>query len=389
MLNFITDRASLLTLAERALPFTDKKSAMPALANARLVAASREHVGIDATDLYNGIRLAAAADVVSPGAVAVDGKDLFERVRSMQEGQIEVRMKSDIQVEVRQLKGSRRFLLSASPAGDQPTMPTLPSSAEFRTVPAALFADLIARTLHAVSTDETRPHINSLCVEWVGPFEGQKDGPAPLFRAIATDGHRLALCEQPFPACGSRRLLLPLGSVKRLRPLLDLAKNGKSGSTDIQIATDGKNVSFGVGDVTVTVKLIDAEFPPFDHVIPSVAERAVARVSRLALLEAMDAMSIAASDRTKQVVISFRQDRILLRAEAPETGDGHDEVPAEYTGPEIITGMNWRYMRDVLTAIETEQVAIAVGGELDPIRVDPVEMTSDGRFVTVLMPMKA
>jgi len=74
-----------------------------------------------------------------------------------------------------------------------------------------------------------------------------------------------------------------------------------------------------------------------------------------------------------------------ISSESPESGDGFDEVPIDYAGPELTIGFNAKYFLDVLGALEEEEVILGLSGELDPAVLRPA---SDRQFLAVVMPMR-
>lgn len=162
--------------------------------------------------------------------------------------------------------------------------------------------------------------------------------------------------------------MIPLKGVLELRRLCDEARaegtKGDDQTAEIKISQSGPNAFFVLGSVELSVKLADAQFPPYQQVIPETSERAV-RAPRLPFADALRAVSIAASDRTGGVKLTLGGGKMRFESESPESGEGFDEVPCEYDGPEITIGFNARYFLDVLAAIEDDEVIVGVSGELE------------------------
>jgi DNA polymerase-3 subunit beta len=124
-------------------------------------------------------------------------------------------------------------------------------------------------------------------------------------------------------------------------------------------------------------------------VIPQATDKIV-RAPRIAFADALKAMSIAASERTGGVKLSLSKGSMRITSESPESGDGFDELPVEYAGPNMSIGFNAKYFLDVLAAVGDDEVAMGVSGELDPAVVRPAggTTTSDRQFLAVIMPMR-
>ena len=141
--------------------------------------------------------------------------------------------------------------------------------------------------------------------------------------------------------------------------------------------------------MTFSVKLVDAQFPPYAQVIPANSDKKV-RAPRAAFAEALRAVSIAASERTDGVKITLAKGTMRITSESPESGDGFDEIPVEYAGPNMSIGFNAKYFLDVLASVTDEEVEIGLSGELDPAVLRPAGATtkSDRQFLAVVMPMR-
>jgi DNA polymerase-3 subunit beta len=149
----------------------------------------------------------------------------------------------------------------------------------------------------------------------------------------------------------------------------------------------GPNAFFRTGTLEFSVKLVDAQFPPYEQVIPNASERVI-RAPRLGVAEALKAVSVAASDRTGGVKLTLTRDTLRFETESPESGEGFDEVGIEYDGPDITIGFNARYFLDIANAIPDDELLLGLGGELDPAVVRPASSSQAFDFLAVVMPMR-
>src|SRR5690606_6890864 len=132
--------------------------------------------------------------------------------------------------------GRAKFNLPVLPAGDFPGMSTDTSGARF-TLPKEGLARLIDQTRFAVSTEETRCYLNGLYLHTVA------EAGIPLLRAVATDGHRLALAETPAPegAAGGPGVIVPRKTIDQVRRLLD----DGSGAVEVMVSPQKIRFEFG------------------------------------------------------------------------------------------------------------------------------------------------
>ena len=377
-MDVILAKKDLLRLFGRTQGVADKKSTMPILSNVLIQAETGGVLRASATDLFMAVTAHATGEVVRAGALAVPAKDLIERVKAMPEGPVQITATEGSTAQIKAVGARREFRLRGMPGEDFPALPKPDAKANANQISPATLAELIAKTHFSISTDETRPHLNSALLEWDGD----------VVRMVTTDGHRLSKHEMP--ADGGQKasfsLLIPLKGITELRRLCDEAKadkGDKEGST-LKLLRGGPNVFFVRDDTTLAIKLVDAQFPPYQQVIPQKTESKV-RVSRAALTDVLRAMSIAASERTGSVKLSLSKGTMRVTSENPDSGDAFDELPVEYGGADMTIGFNVRYILDVLAALDEEDVLVGLSGELDPVVVEPA---SDRKFLAIVMPMR-
>lgn len=375
-MDVVIPKKDLLRLVARCQGVADKKSAMPALANV-LLAAEGNTLRAAATDLYLAVSGQTTADVVTAGSVAVPARDLLERVKAMPEGPVQILSTDEAQTTIKAVGSPRRYTLHGMPGREFPQLPHPAADAPTLELPVELLSLLIARTHFSISSDETRAHVNSALFEWAGD----------RVRMVTTDGHRLSKMEATVGgSSATATMLIPLKAVSELRRLADEAKAEKD-APNVTIAQSGPNAFFGIAGMQFSVKLVDAQFPPYQQVIPALPDKSL-RASRVQLADALRAVSLAASDRTGGVKLTVAPNVLRITSESPESGNGFDELPVDYAGAELTVGFNARYFLDVLGAIDDEEVVMGLSGQLDPALIRPAKESSEQSYVAVVMPMR-
>jgi DNA polymerase-3 subunit beta len=181
-------------------------------------------------------------------------------------------------------------------------------------------------------------------------------------------------------------MLIPLKAITELKKLADGAR-GEKDSSNVTITQSGPNAFFSIAGMQFSVKLVDAQFPPYQQVIPSMTERSIP-APRVAFAETLKAISLAASDRTGGVKLSLVPNAIRITSESPDTGNAFDELAVDYAGPEITIGFNAKYFLDVLAAIDEDEIILGISGELDPAVLRPGSESNQQSYVAVIMPMR-
>ena len=375
-------KKDLLRLVARMQGVAERKSTMPVLSNVLLAIDGPSTLRIAATDMYLALVGRVTADISKGGSVAVSAKDILERIRMMPDGPIHL-ASQDGSTTIKASGSARRYTLRGMPGDDFPPLPAPSDGSPSLALAVDVLRELIAKTHFSISTDETRAHLNSALFEWDGD----------VVRMVTTDGHRLSKMQVKVSGRqASATMLIPLKAVQELRRLCDdmasdlkeSSKDAGPATTQLQITQSGSNAFFQGGGVSFAVRLVDAQFPPYAQVIPQQTER-IARIARAPFADALRAVSVAASERTGGVKLGLSKGALRITTESPESGEGFDEVPIDYAGPNMVIGFNAKYFLEVLGALDDEEVELGLGGELDPAVVRPV---GERQFLAVVMPMR-
>jgi DNA polymerase-3 subunit beta len=251
-----------------------------------------------------------------------------------------------------------------------------------KSIAADVLRGMFDRTFASISKDETRVHLNALLLEWTDNE----------VRMVATDGHRLAF-ERAHVATRQPKdvsFLLSRSAVVAVRSAI----KGTDGLVSLAFGTNGahKNaVTFRADGVTVTSRGVDAQFPPYAQVIPANHPTSV-RLSRVAFIDAVRTVAVAASDRTGGIKLSVGPFGFFLSAESPDSGNAHASLPTIGDPPvnEFRAGVNSVYLLDALTSLECDEFIFSCNGPLDPMTIHPynVDTLAPADSLAVVMPMR-
>src|SRR5476651_376805 len=171
-----------------------------------------------------------------------------------------------------------------------------------------------------------------------------------MLRAVATDGHRLALCETALGAKAKnvQQVIVPRKGVLELQRVLN-----DDGVAEVAIGTN--HVRAQIGDIRFTSKLIDGRFPEYGRVIPASPPRLV-EADREVLRQALQRTAILSNEKYRGIRLTARPDLLTLQAHNPEQEEAEDQVEVSYKGEEVEIGFNVNYLLDALGAIEGDKV---------------------------------
>jgi DNA polymerase-3 subunit beta len=373
-MKFTTQRKDLLRALAHVVPVSDPKSTMPILGNVHLEADPDKLHGCltaSATNLEITATIDESVSVDDAGSLCLPARALLDRVKAMPEGELVFSTK-DKTATLKAKASARKFTLSGIPSGEFPSLPELAKPEWSHELPVLDLAELLDATSFSISSDETRLHLSSLCIEAV-------DG---SLRAVSTDGHRLSLLTLgDVPTRPPRQILVPRSGIIRIRALLESAKGS------VRLALANKLIWVTVdGGASLCVKTVDAQFPPYEQVIPKDAEVTV-ELDRKALLGAVKAVSVSAPQGSNGVKLTLSKSLLKLKTESSDDGEGEDELAIDCNVNGSRTyGMNCGYLVQSLDAIATDKVIMKLSGELDPVVMGPVGSKRDQ--VLCLMPMR-
>lgn len=353
----------------------DRKSSMPILSNVVLSADDEGIVRFAATDLYLAVSASAEASVKRGGAIAISARTLFDIVKNLPEGEVKLSVDKGHAVQLR--SGKIKFRIPGMPGEDFPPLPS-PGESRLAEFDAVVLARLIQHTQYAMSTDDTRPHLAGTLFECDGKS----------VRMVTTDGHRLSKAELPAVTETSFSMLVPAKGIAELKRLIEDVRGDKSRAADqparLGVGAVGASAFFRAQDVLLSVKLVDEQFPPYSKVIPQSHKRRVV-IARELLLDALRRISLVASDKSGGVRMVLAPGKLDIVSENPDVGEGSEELDVDFSGEGLAVGFNARYVLDVLSNMTDDEVAMELGGDLDP---GVIKQVSDDGFVGVIMPMR-
>jgi DNA polymerase-3 subunit beta len=269
--------------------------------------------------------------------------------------------------------GRSKFALPTLPAVDFQTMAREAAPVKFE-IEAAELRRLIDKTRFAISTEETRYYLNGI---YLHHAKGAKNS---VLRAVATDGHRLALAETEAPkgSSGLKGVIVPRKAVQEARRLLEDAPE------TVTVEASDSKIVFRIGEAVLTSKLIDGSFPDYQRVIPKDNGR-ILTIDNQQFREAVDRVATVSAERSRSVKLSLASGKLTLAVTHSETGQGTEELEAEYDSDPMEIGFNAKYLLDVAQQIESEETRIEFNDVASPARVLDAK---DAGAQYVLMPLR-
>lgn len=358
-------RDTLLGAINAVIGVVERRQTLPILGNVCLVV-DEEMLTIVATDLELQLTTRVPATVIAPGSVTIPARKLFDICRGLPEGGTIALSVNDGRATL--ASAGSRFVLSTLPSDEFPTLDIEEGSNTVEISQRALLR-LIEKTHFAMAAQDVRYYLNGLCLHLSGD----------LLRAIATDGHRLALSECTLAKrFDDRQVLVPRKGIQELQRLLeDVESTVSLMLSDNQLALELDNTSF-------VCKLIDGRFPEYQRVIPE-ANGFALRGDRERVRQALSRAAILANEKFRGVRLQLGDGELRLQTHNPEHEEAEEVVEVEFSGDALEIGFNVTYLLDALGAMEGEGFELNLkASDASGLLTDP----SDDSTRYVVMPMR-
>lgn len=362
----------LLSIVKRVAPFAATWSTMPVLTAVKLSIGGDFSITADNLDM-RATCATREVEIDGEGAICLYANRFLAIVRALDPAaSIVISWGEKAGAAVISCFGTR-YEMQALPALDFPEERVEVASHSF-TLPAAQALDMFKRPAFAISTEETRYYLNGLCVY-------ERDG---KLRACATDGHRLAVLDIELPegAAGLPPKIVPAPVLRRLAKL-----SAAPGINGVTVFVGGRFMSFDVGGLLVTARLIDGTYPDVERVIPKTSVRDIV-IDRRFYQAAIRRVSALMYPSFRGIIakLDFSPGKVRLEARDPDYGTASDELPCRIaSGDEGVApiGLNLRYFKEALQAVTGEEVTLSL---IDSN--SPVLMRAAPDFFVVQMPAR-
>ena len=370
------ERDELLTGLQRVQGVVEKRNTMPILSNILLEARS-DGVNIIATDLEIGMRGLYKAAVTQTGSVTLSARKLYEILKELREGEIELTVADNNWTTIQ--AGKSQFKIVGLPSQDYPALPSIEREG-LTPLTGVGFGDLIRKTLFAVGDNDARYILNGLLVT-LTTIEKKT-----MLRLVGTDGHRLAVAEQEVTEASAKdapreiKAIIPKKAAFEMRRLLE-EEDGEP-----LIGFTKNLMIFRKSGLLLTSRLMEGTYPNYQQVVPKDKEvEKRVTVDRAELEGALRRVAVLSRDKTHAVRVTFAPGRITLFSSNPDFGEATEELRARYEGQTLVTGFNARYLLDVLAVVDGDGVTLQMEAPLSPCLIRDPE--SPG-FASVVMPVK-
>ena len=366
-MKFTTNRETLLRPLQLVTGVVERRQTLPVLSNL-LVEAAGDRVSITGTDLeVELVASVSGVEIEQEGSVTIPARKLADIWRSLpEEASVSVAVDGDRTI-VR--SGRSRFTLATLPVADFPKVEAQPGDVSI-TVPHDNLQRLLDKTSFAMAQQDVRYFLNGMMLEVTGDH----------LRTVATDGHRLAMCTVEGGVSDVERLQ----AIVPRKGVLELSRLLSDGNTDVEISLGRNHLRASHGEYTLTTKLVDGKFPPYESVIPKETGQAMVG-DRETLRQAFHRAAILSNEKFRCVRLMLDGEQLTIEANNPEQEEAEEVVAVEYGGDSLEIGFNVSYLQDVLSVLDSSAVKLSVA---DANSSALIEGAGSEDSVYVVMPMR-
>ena len=361
-----------LSIVSRAV--ASRSTTLPVLSNV-LLSTDSGRLKLSATNLEIGINTWIGAKVEQDGAITVPARTFADLVNTLPSERID--MELSVRTQTLHIRCGRSTAnIKGIDAQEFPLIPAPEGTGQIL-IEAETLNKMISQVAFAAATDESRPMLTGVLTK----FEQDQ------VTMAAADGFRLSVrsAELKTRVAEKLQVLIPAKALTELARI----SGEQQDAIEITITPARNQILFRLTHTDLVAQLIDLQFPDYEQIIPR-RRNTRAVVNAQELLKAGRAASIfarEAANTTRLHIVpggELTPGHVTVAARSDETGDNVGEIDAVVEGDEMEIAFNVRYLLDVLSVVDTPQIALETTTPSSP---GVIRLVGDDGFVHVIMPM--
>lgn len=324
---------------------------------------------ISSTDLEMGIQTSIPANVEEEGKTTVPAKNFSELVSNLGEEKVTLSL-SDQSLKL--TTGKVKSAFQTTPAEEFPKL-FEEKGEEVAQIKREVIDKKMGRVVFAAAVESSRPALSGILLQKA------KGG----YIAVATDGYRLSL--QKNISIGEKGevkdkdLLIPARLIKEL---ISLKEEGDT--LKMYVSEKSNQTIFEQGETVIVGRLIEAKFPEYEKIIPEEHNSKIS-FSRQDLQNAVRICSVFARETANILKLSLKKDKMVVSANSPSVGENTVDVEAKLDGEENEIAFNARYLSELLSNVEEDEMTFEMQG---PFNSGVFRVVGDHDFLHLIMPIR-
>lgn len=302
------------------------------------------------------------------GSVAVPARLLLDTLKSLPDHPITFNINNEtFGIEISSDYG--KYKLSGQNGEEYPKNPKIDGASKL-SIPAHVVTRAIGKTIFGTGNDELRPVMSGVF------FQLSKDD----LTFVATDAHKLVRYKRTdAKAPKSAAFILPKKPLNLLKNTLALLE------ADVEIEYNETNASFTFENTNLICRLIEGKYPNYEAVIPKNNPNKLT-VDRAAMLSSIKRVSIFSNKTTHQVRLKVSGSELNLSAEDLDfANEATERLTCQYAGEDMEIGFNSKFLIEMLSNLECENVMMEMSAPNRAGILLPVEKIEDGEDILMLV----
>lgn len=346
-----TDLMAAISIVSKGL---SSRTAHPLLEGVHILC-ENNNLTLTCSDGFIQIETKAVVDAIQGGEIVLPGRLFFEIIRKFPDDLVILEQPDESQNAVVISCGHVKMNLQGFAPEEYPKMQPLNSNHSLK-IPQNILKEMIKQTVFACATDEARPVLTGVL------FEAN----AGKLKLVALDGYRLAMRSENANFDGDFSAILPASSLNEVMKILS------DDEELISLAFSHSNVQIDMADTRVHAVLLNGEYMKYEQIFPK-EQNTTLQIRRRELLNGIERASLMARESKNNLVrFNIEHDYVTISANS-EVGSAEEEIPAQCRGEGLEIAFNARYMQDVLSRLEDEEVLLRFQSNITPCVVEPLQ----------------
>ncbi|MCC6600165.1 MAG: DNA polymerase III subunit beta [Crocinitomicaceae bacterium] len=365
-MKFIVTSTALLKQLQMLSGVLNSSNTLPILDN-YLFDIKNKELTLSASDLETAMTTRMAIEAKEEGVIAIPAKLLLDILKGLPEQPLTFSIDNKtLGIEISSDYG--KYKLTGFNGDEFPKVPVMENTKSLVLQTDAL-SRAINKTFFATGNDDMRPVMGGVF------FEINEDN----LRLVATDSHKLVRYGRNDSGGEAASFIVPKKPLNLMRGSLGSLK------TEVKIEYTHNNAKFTFDNVMLMCRLIDGKYPNYEAVIP-VENPFKLTIDRLDLLNSIKRVSIFANKTTHQVRLKMGGSELHISAEDLDfANEAQERLTCTYTGDDMEIAFNSRFVQELLTNLDSENIYIEMRAPNRAGIIRPVENNDAAEDILMLV----
>jgi len=357
-----------IRIVERA---TAMKGLQPVLANILIESLDKSTLKFTATDLDLTVITNVQAQIVEEGKITLPAKKLSDIVSRLSESLITFKLTEETN-SVNITSKNTKFDIIGISASEFPQIAETVELIDESAIQIDLkpFTKAIKQAGFAAAGYESNNLLSGVVC----------DISENTLEMASTDGNRLARVREKIENKGKTgQLIIPSKTLQEFIKMSTFIEEDF-----VKLFTDKTKLIIKSENILIISRLMEGQYPKYNQLIPTdSAKEAIVNISQL--ISSLERVAIMVNERTSIIKFEFKDNKLTLTADTPDSGNSEDEIDAQYDGEELKIAFNYKYVLDSLKNMETSEVKIGLNTSLSATVLKP---NNEEDYVCLIMPVQ-